>query len=151
MASQQHKSGPGGHYSGSNPVPNIQRFVESLDKDKKDRDAKINERAKGNKGSEAVDHTAAQRAEAEGSRKTVTDPTTGREVQIEDVNDEFMKAAHNPQVYKIINSIEIQTDIIPSSLCPMPMSINHLHSRQAQTSPAPIMRILKISPPLQIR
>lgn len=45
--SNDHKKGPGGHYSGANPIPNIQRFVESLDADKKARDTKINEDMKG--------------------------------------------------------------------------------------------------------
>lgn len=34
-----------------------------------------------------------------GTRKTVTDPTTGKEVQIEDVNADFMKAADDPVVW----------------------------------------------------
>ena len=33
-----------------------------------------------------------------GTLKTVTDPTTQRQVQIEDVNKEFMKAAEDPQI-----------------------------------------------------
>ena len=43
MASEDQKTVPGGHYSGANPIPNIQKFVESLDADKKERDRRINE------------------------------------------------------------------------------------------------------------
>ena len=106
MSSQQHKTGPGGHYSGNNPIPNIQRFVESLDKDKKERDARINEQAKAKQtgDSDVQAHTQDQPTGVEGSRKTVTDPTTGKEVQIEDVNADFMKAVENPQVNLVIQS-----------------------------------------------
>jgi hypothetical protein len=98
--SNNNKKGPGGHYSGKNPVPNIQRFVESLDADKKSRDAKINEqmKAKETKGGDVKDHQQEAQGGVPGSRKTVTDPTTGKEVQIEDVNADFMKAVDNPQV-----------------------------------------------------
>lgn len=40
----------------------------------------------------------ASEAGKEGTRKTVHDPTTGKEVQIEDVDASFMKAALDPQV-----------------------------------------------------
>jgi len=103
MASQQHKTAPGGHYSGSNPIPNVQKFIESLDKDKKERDAKINEQMKARKnqgtaGSDVKEHTQGQPSGVEGTRKTVTDPTTGKEVQIEDVNADFMQAVKNPML-----------------------------------------------------
>ncbi|TVY13257.1 Meiotically up-regulated gene 190 protein [Lachnellula arida] len=98
--SNDHKKGPGGHYSATNPIPNIQRFVESLDKDKKGRDAKLDEqmRSKQPNSSEARDHNQSKPKGDAGSRKFVTDPTTGKEVEIEDVNAEFMKAADNPQL-----------------------------------------------------
>lgn len=98
MASDLNKKGPGGHYSGKNPIPNIQRFVESLDADKKERDRKINEQMQHQSASEAVDHVNEQKAGVPESRKQVTDPVTGREVTIEDVNKDFMKAVDNPQV-----------------------------------------------------
>jgi hypothetical protein len=98
--SNQHKKGPGGHYSGNNPIPNIQKFVESLDKDKKQRDSQIEEQLKAKQGQrgDAQDHKDGQPTGTPGTRKTVTDPTTGKEVQIEDVNADFMKAVENPQV-----------------------------------------------------
>lgn len=102
--SNDHKKGPGGHYSATNPIPNIQRFVESLDKDKKQRDAKLDEqmRSKQPNSSEARDHKQGKPQGEAGSRKVVTDPTTGNEVEIEDVNAEFMKAADNPQVSTLL-------------------------------------------------
>ena len=97
--SNDHKKGPGGHYSGANPVPNIQRFVESLDADKKTRDAKINEEMKEKGGtSDIQDHKPHRSVGVKGTRKVVTDPTTGKEVEIEDVNKDFMKAVEDPKV-----------------------------------------------------
>lgn len=96
--SNDHKKGPGAHYSGSNPIPNIQRFVESLDSDKKERDAKINAQLQSRVQGDATDHTEGQPHGIEGTRKIVTDPTTGKNVEIEDVNADFMKAVDNPQV-----------------------------------------------------
>ncbi|EHL01096.1 putative Meiotically up-regulated gene protein [Glarea lozoyensis 74030] len=103
MAAQQTKKAPGAHYSGNNPIPNVQKFIESLDKDKKERDAKINEqmkakKANGTAGSDVKEHKQGQPTGVEGTRKTVTDPTTGKEVQIEDVNADFMQAVKNPMV-----------------------------------------------------
>jgi hypothetical protein len=93
------KKAPGGHYSGANPIPNIQKFVQSLDADKKDRDARIEEDLRAKQAQNAVaDHKSSRSAGVSGTRKTVTDPTTGRDVEIEDVNADFMKAAENPIV-----------------------------------------------------
>lgn len=98
--SNEHKKGPGGHYSGANPIPNIQRFIHSLDVDKKERDAKIQAQMDAGKGPQngVRDHKPGQPAGVVGTRKSVTDPTTGRQVEIEDVNADFMKAADDPQV-----------------------------------------------------
>src|SRR5215469_7947878 len=96
--SNDNKRGPGGHYSESNPIPNIQR-LESLDADQKARDAMINKqmKAKETKGGDVKDHQQEAKGGVPGSRKTVTDPATGKEVQIEDVSADFMKAVDNPQ------------------------------------------------------
>lgn len=102
MASNLNKKGPGGHYSGANPIPNIQRFVESLDADKKERDKKINDQMQNKNAGEAVDHVNVQKLKAPESRKVVTDPVTGKEVTIEDVNKDFMKAVINPQVGRLM-------------------------------------------------
>ena len=103
MADQQQR-GPGGHYSGANPIPTIQKFVESLDKDKQDRDKRVEEehrrklqQQQQQPQSDATPHKATDVAKS-GTRKTVTDPTTGHEVVIEDVNKDFMKASEDPKV-----------------------------------------------------
>lgn len=105
--SNDHKKGPGAHYSGANPIPNIQRFVEGLDSDKRDRDAKINEHLQQRDHAEAADHPQGQPHGVDGTRKIVTDPTTGKDVEIEDVNADFMKAVDKPQVCQFPTPIPV--------------------------------------------
>lgn len=96
---QQQQHAPGGHYSGANPVPTVKKFIENLDKDKADRDRKLDEQDKERRKQvatgEATPHQA-QKAGIEGTQKVVTDPTTGREVTIEDVNKSMMDQVENP-------------------------------------------------------
>lgn len=114
MAQQQHA--PGGHYSGRNPIPTVKQFVENLDKDKKHRDKEIDERARAEKGQtgtapttptrtgkktatqDGVQDHKVQQTTIEGTEKTVTDPTTGREVVIADVNKDMIKEVENPHL-----------------------------------------------------
>jgi hypothetical protein len=97
--SNNNKKGPGGHYSGANPIPNIQKFVQSLDADKRERDARIDEQMKAKRTQDGVaDHQASPTTGKSGTRKKVTDPTTGRDVEIEDVNKDFLKAVDSPIV-----------------------------------------------------
>ena len=63
----------------------------SLDRDKRERDAKIEAQ---NKGSGPIDHKPQQKK----ATRTVTDPVTGKEVEIDDVSTDFMKAVENPTV-----------------------------------------------------
>lgn len=67
--SNDHKKGSGGHYSGTNPIPNMQRFIANLDADKKDRDKKINREMKERQErDEAIPHVE-HPDEAAGTRK----------------------------------------------------------------------------------
>lgn len=80
-------------------MPDIKTFIQSLDRDKRARDQQLEERNKTTNAGpgEARPHQATN-AGKEGTLKTVHDPTTGREVQIEDVDANFMKAVKEPQV-----------------------------------------------------
>lgn len=110
MAQQQQQVAPGGHYSGHNPIPTVKQFVENLDKDKKERDKKLDESAalKKQKGEQPkADSTApdpdlhptrAPQKQVKGTEQTVTDPTTGNEVVIADVSKEMMKEVDNPHL-----------------------------------------------------
>jgi hypothetical protein len=110
------QSGPGGHYSGHNPIPTVKQFIENLDKDKKHRDAELDQQAataklaqkpalKQGKHAAPTDTTAEgpqphqvkQRA-VEGTEKTVTDPTTGNQVTISDVDKAMMDEVENPHL-----------------------------------------------------
>jgi hypothetical protein len=100
MAEQQQSQHVPGHYSGANPVPTVKKFIESLDKDKAERDRKLDEQERERKKQAAATGDAAphkpQKAAIEGTQKVVTDPTTGKEVTIEDVNKSMMDQVENP-------------------------------------------------------
>lgn len=95
MAEQQQQHAPGGHYSGANPVPTVKKFLESLDKEKQERDRAIEQQ--GQQPQTATPHKQHPRG-IKGTQKEVTDPTTGRQVVIEDVNRDVMKEVDNPKV-----------------------------------------------------
>jgi hypothetical protein len=97
---QQQQHAPGGHYSGHNPIPTVRQFVENLDKDKKSRDKKLDEEAALKSQPE---HSAArphkkQERQIKGTEKTVTDPTTGREVVIADVSKDMIDEVEDPHL-----------------------------------------------------
>jgi hypothetical protein len=89
----------GQHYSGTNRIPNIKQFVESLDRQKKDRDAQIDAQLQSNnKHGETRDHAPPEDGKPGKNRRTVRDPVTGKDVEIEDIGDHHMKAAEEPMV-----------------------------------------------------
>ncbi|GAB7352816.1 hypothetical protein MBLNU459_g3431t1 [Dothideomycetes sp. NU459] len=102
MAEQQQQHAPGGHYSGHNKIPTVNQFIERLDKDKRERDKQLDEQSSarqaaatsGKTGGDAVPHQETLRPKE--NQKTVTDPTTGHQVIIEDVNKDMRNAAQNP-------------------------------------------------------
>ncbi|KAI1461104.1 hypothetical protein F4805DRAFT_414745 [Annulohypoxylon moriforme] len=97
MASEQNHHFPGGHYSGLNRVPNIKEFVAALDRDKKERDAKIDSELKANrKNAGDIQEHKNETAQYKGRGRVVTDPVTGNEITIDDVNHDFEKAAKDP-------------------------------------------------------
>jgi Ca2+-dependent lipid-binding protein len=87
------------HYSGKNKVPTVAQFIQNLDKDKAARDAAIDKQTgpaaqAATPDSDATPHV--NEVKAGKGQKTVTDPTTGRQVVIEDLSEEHMKFATNP-------------------------------------------------------
>ena len=81
-------------------MPTISKFLANLDRDKEERDRKLDEQKKqpvNQQSGDVTPHTAEPAGKA-GTRKTVTDPTTQHQVVIEDVNKDFMEKAKNPQV-----------------------------------------------------
>lgn len=97
MEQQEHKA-PAGHYSGNNRIPNIKQFMEGLDKDKRERDAKIDAEQKQHKTGEGevkAHHTEKPKGR---NRRTVRDPVTGKDVEIDDIGPEMVKAVDDPHV-----------------------------------------------------
>ncbi len=115
MAAEQEHVHPGGHYSGLNRIPNIKEFAAALDRDKKARDAKIDADLKANRKNNDITEHHAQSGLLAGHGRVVTDPVTGREVQIEDVNMDFKKAVENPTVRSLI-ILDVHTTLINSRL-----------------------------------
>ncbi|POS75940.1 meiotically up-regulated 190 protein [Diaporthe helianthi] len=92
---QQQQTAPGGHYSGTNRIPNIKQFMEGLDKDKKERDAKIDAQHTG--GGEGKPHRT--ETSKGNNRRTVRDPVTGKDVEIDDIGPEMVKAVDDPHLF----------------------------------------------------
>ena len=114
---QTHRIGE--HWSGANPVPTVQKFVEHLDNEKKERDRRIDQDKKlrdelanqqktstgeqkpgdgksDQKQGDVVEHKA--RKVEQDKIRTVTDPTTGKEIGVEDQDESSMEAVKNPMV-----------------------------------------------------
>ncbi|ROW17113.1 hypothetical protein VPNG_01189 [Cytospora leucostoma] len=96
MSTQQTAAPAGGHYSGHNRIPNIKQFMENLDRDKKDRDAKIDSTTTG-KGEVQPHATHAQKQG--NNRRTVRDPVTGQDVEIDDVDKATVEATRDPHLF----------------------------------------------------
>ncbi|KAI0602224.1 hypothetical protein F4775DRAFT_536116 [Biscogniauxia sp. FL1348] len=96
-AEKSHKMPGGGHYSGINRIPNIKEFAASLDRDKRERDAKIDAEQNTNKNKGVKEHVN-QNNTGKGHGRVVTDPVTGNQVEIDDLNTDFKKAIEEPQL-----------------------------------------------------
>lgn len=100
-ARQEHVYPGGQHYSGTNRVPNIQDFIRSLDRDKRERDARIDAEHK-KKASPGEVTTPVVEPKRPGSHlRTVRDPVTGRDVEIDDISTQQLKDARNPKVGEV--------------------------------------------------
>lgn len=112
----------GEHWSGANPVPTVQKFIERLDVEKKQRDKQIDEEEKARKQRAAAlkqkeqsksgstdDATQAEvkaheaREVAQANVRMVTDPTTGKEIGVEDQGPSSMETVKNPKVCHIMS------------------------------------------------
>ena len=106
MDENEHVYPSGQPYSGKNKVPNIKQFVQSLDRQKAQRDATINhDPAKFQSGPSggARDHIPVEKPGK--NRRTVHDPITGRDVEIEDIDPSHMKTSKDPLVCRTPSSL----------------------------------------------
>lgn len=120
---QSHRVGE--HWSGANPIPTISNFMEHVDAEKKERDRRIDEeqrakkerdaRAKAQKTSGAPLEQAGQKDQRDGDvvahkprevseakMRTVTDPTTGKDIGVEDQDETSMDSVKNPMVCRMV-------------------------------------------------
>lgn len=105
----------GEHWSGNNPIPTVKKFIEHLDSEKRERDRRIDEENRAKKQFEKQhkhDHKTGERTNGQNGEiashqarevskakmRTVTDPTTGKEIGVEDQDESSMEAVTNPQV-----------------------------------------------------
>lgn len=114
MTEQQQQHAPGGHYSGHNPIPTVKQFIDNLDKDKKNRDRVLDEQAAAQKdtdksGGDVQPHHMQKRS-VDGTEKTVTDPVTGNQVTISDVNKAMMKEVENPHL--VVPNANLERDTV---------------------------------------
>lgn len=142
----------GQHYSGQNRIPTIKQFVESLDKQKRERDAQIDSQRqtrpnRGGKGGdndgngEVKDHVPTGHRKPGKNRRTVRDPMTGKDVEIEDISSGHMKAAEEPMVSPYLTLLTLSSSPLstlssslpshplypPSLLPPLPPTIHTPH------------------------
>lgn len=97
MADELEHHAPAGHYSGRNRIPNIKQFVASLDRDKQTRDAQIDAGGlQSNKTNPGVQEHHNMEKRKKG--RIVTDPVTGKQVEIADIDLDFEQAVENPMV-----------------------------------------------------
>lgn len=111
----------GEHWSGANPVPTVQKFIEHLDEEKKERDKRIDDenqaKTQAKKEEDARKKEKERRGEdpnetdstgevskhkprevSQAKIRTVTDPTTGKDIGVEDQDEESMETVKNPMV-----------------------------------------------------
>ena len=105
---EQHRIGE--HWGPENPIPKIPEFSSWFDTEKKKRnreiDKEISEKRKqgipeGEEGKAPEDESITHRQREVSKRKTrvVTDPTTGKEIEVEDQDEESMAAVKNNTVF----------------------------------------------------
>ena len=131
MAQQQR---PGKPWSAANPIPNFKQFVESLDRDKAERDRQIDEQ---NKTAERQNGVPVLHENEPPSKKgkTVTDPTTGNPVVIEDVGKEFMKAVRDPMLSVPNANLGKETTVKTEATQPNP---EYKHKQDITAPPDPV-------------
>ncbi|KAL4990581.1 hypothetical protein BDW68DRAFT_154012 [Aspergillus falconensis] len=94
----QHRVGE--HWSGNNPVPTIGRFIERLQADQQDREAHQKLSASRRQDEQKDENAVPHRPQKVGKGRTreVTDPTTGREIEVEDLDESAMEPVKDPKL-----------------------------------------------------
>lgn len=132
---------PGGNWSSRNPVPKVGKIAQHLknrdrenqhleqkeqreeqEKQQRDQQAKQDENRNRDQGGSGAGAQQQQGDEGEARShpeikphrhyKKVTDPTTGRDVEIDDVDKEFMNAVKDPTVGRRSSSRHLQSTVV---------------------------------------
>ncbi|KAK4228461.1 hypothetical protein QBC38DRAFT_153165 [Podospora fimiseda] len=141
MNEQEHHYPSGGsHYSGSNRIPNIKQFVASLDKDKKARDAKIDaaEENQQPQQNDSLPQGAREHISSHNdgkNRRTVRDPTTGKDVEIVDITSKHVKSTKDPMLTVPNPSLQLPSTI---STSPDQPDSTYRHNQDVTAPPDPI-------------
>ncbi|RAH71540.1 C2 domain protein [Aspergillus aculeatinus CBS 121060] len=89
----------GEHWSGGNPVPTISHFMDRLEHDKQERKAHEETLAARKREREAQNQEMPHKPrETTGKTRMVTDPTTGKEIEVEDLDEDSMDAVKDPKL-----------------------------------------------------
>ncbi|OJJ49059.1 hypothetical protein ASPZODRAFT_1387135 [Penicilliopsis zonata CBS 506.65] len=126
-AAQGHRVGQ--PWSANNPVPTISQFMERLDKEKAERDRQIDEQLKQKQQQErlakrdpkpkpdtpvkrdgdVVEHEP--RKVSKRKTRTVTDPTTGKDIEVEDQDESSMDTVKKPMLTVPNANLGLPTDV----------------------------------------
>ncbi len=120
MDSEQRVYPSGQHYSGRNRIPNIKQFMESLDREKKQRDAQIDVLQENKKSGEVSDHL--QGGQRGKNHREVRDPVTGQDVQIADIDSSYAQGRQEPHGTYTVPS----RPVLLGSLGQQAYKVNHL-------------------------
>ncbi|KAI2926866.1 hypothetical protein CBS63078_2168 [Aspergillus niger] len=89
----------GEHWSGANPVPTIDKFLQRLEVDKQERKAHEEAlAAKRREREEQGEEMAHKPRKTTGKTRMVTDPTTGKDIEVEDLDEDAMEAVKDPKL-----------------------------------------------------
>ncbi|PYH87427.1 C2 domain protein [Aspergillus ellipticus CBS 707.79] len=102
----------GEHWSGANPVPTIGRFLERLEVDKQERkeheEALLARKKEREDRGEEIPHKPRKTT---GKTRMVTDPTTGSEIEVEDLDEDSMDAVKDPKLIVPNANVGKPTDV----------------------------------------
>ncbi|EAW10548.1 C2 domain protein [Aspergillus clavatus NRRL 1] len=106
---QQHRMGE--HWSGANPVPTISKFMERLDQEKQQQAAYEKAMTARERQAQGGPVAHQPRKKPKGKTRVVTDPITGRDMEVEDQDGQSMEAVKDPKLVVPNANLGKPTDI----------------------------------------
>jgi hypothetical protein len=93
---QQHRVGE--HWSGTNPVPTIQKFMERLNREEKEQKEYEEAQTARERQTEGGASPHQPRKKTKGKTRRVRDPVTGKDMEVEDMDEHSMDTIKDPKV-----------------------------------------------------